>query len=529
MPTRSLPRTTHGVAYGPAARPVLVRLALLVAGLGWLVAASPAQVSAEGLAAEATGPGRLRVLSVPNQPLAAVPDPAKPAAAARPSSASPIRVTTGLEPDFGARSQESPEESRSPHPLEAIAGPDDDAPMPIAEAGPRPDPSDCGCGAFPEVCEPLADEGAWPGPCGDGPECLPASWPLTGLWLRAEYLMWWTKGSDIPALVTTSPVGTSPELSGVLGEPGTATLLGDDAVTGGLRSGGRFGFGYWTSPCQCLGIEANYLFLGTGTTRYRADSGAVAILARPYFDTALGAQSALLVAHPDFLAGSAAVDAISDFQAAEVLLRRAFFQRYDDRLEFLAGYRFARLDDELAIHQFSQWTQPQGIIPAGTTKDIADFFDTTNQFHGGQFGFAYLRRSGPWSLHLLAKMAVGNTRSRVRIDGRTLTTLPDGPSASFEGGLLAQATNIGTYQQDHFSIVPELGVTLGYEITRRLRATFGYTFLYWNRVARPGDQIDQNLAQLPPEPPVPGGGPRFVFRTASFWAQGMNFGLEYRF
>ncbi len=126
-------------------------------------------------------------------------------------------------------------------------------------------------------------------------------------------------------------------------------------------------------------------------------------------------------------------------------------------------------------------------------------------------------------------MAVGNTRSRVRIDGRTLTTLPDGPSASFEGGLLAQATNIGTYQQDHFSIVPELGVTLGYEITRRLRATFGYTFLYWSRVARPANQIDTSVSQFPPEDPAGDRRPTFDFRTSGFWAQGMNLGFEYRF
>jgi hypothetical protein len=102
-------------------------------------------------------------------------------------------------------------------------------------------------------------------------------------------------------------------------------------------------------------------------------------------------------------------------------------------------------------------------------------------------------------------------------------------SGTFEGGLLAQTTNIGTYEQNTFSIMPELGVTLSYDITCRLRASVGYTFLYWNNVARPGDQIDRNLAQLPPEPPVPGGGPAFAFRTTDFWAQGMNFGLAYTF
>ena len=223
------------------------------------------------------------------------------------------------------------------------------------------------------------------------------------------------------------------------------------------------------------------------------------------------------------------MDATNGFQAAEVLLRRALCRGCDERLDLLVGYRFAELNDGLAIHQFSQWTQAQGIIPAGTTKDITDSFDTANQFNGGQLGVAYQERVGRWSLEMLAKLGLGNTQSRVRIDGGTVTTVPGGGSATFDGGLLAQTTNIGVHESNVFSLMPELGITLGCDLTCRLRATFGYTFLYWSRVARPGDQIDRNLSQLPPEPPVAGGGPAFALRTTDFWAQGMNFGLDYRF
>lgn len=79
--------------------------------------------------------------------------------------------------------------------------------------------------------------------------------------------------------------------------------------------------------------------------------------------------------------------------------------------------------------------------------------------------------------------------------------------------------------------MPELGITLGYDFTCRLRATFGYTFLYWSKVARPGEQIDTELnpSQFPPGTLVGAPHPQFVFHTSDFWAQGLNFGLEYRF
>ena len=103
---------------------------------------------------------------------------------------------------------------------------------------------------------------------------------------------------------------------------------------------------------------------------------------------------------------------------------------------------------------------------------------------------------------------------------------------SFTGGILAQPSNIGHYSSDVFSAVPELDVTVGYLVTSRLRATFGYTFIYWTRVARPDDAIDLQLNpdQFPPAAdPITGPlRPAFVFRDSSFWAQGLRFGVDYR-
>ena len=97
--------------------------------------------------------------------------------------------------------------------------------------------------------------------------------------------------------------------------------------------------------------------------------------------------------------------------------------------------------------------------------------------------------------------------------------------------------NIGSFSQDRFSVVPQVGIRVGYNITPNLRVYVGYDFLYWSSVLRPGDQIDRGLNELAipnfgSQPGTPAGDPRrpmVPFRDSDFWAQGVNFGLEFRY
>jgi hypothetical protein len=363
-----------------------------------------------------------------------------------------------------------------------------------------------------------------------GMPCLGVNAPFADrLWVRGEYLLWWTRGSNVPPLVTTSPANTDPSIAGVLGQSGTSVLFDGDSSNAGAQSGGRITLGYWFVPCEWNGIGASYLNLSKQSNRFSADSDTTPVLARPFFDLQNNSQSALLVAHPNFLQGSVAADMSLDLQVYDAFVRGVLVQREHDRLDLLVGYRYGLMHDNFSISQSSRWTKAQGIIPAGTTKSLFDAFDATNEFQGAEIGLAYEEHIGRWSLEVLMKLGVGNNRSRMAIDGQTLTTVPNVGSATFVGGLLAQSTNIGQYEQNEFAILPEIGITAGYDLTNRLRATMGYTFLYWNKVARSTDQIDLNLSQLPPEEPAGERHPAFNFATSNFWAQGMNFGLEYRF
>jgi len=361
------------------------------------------------------------------------------------------------------------------------------------------------------------------------------------IWGRAEYLHWWTDGMNVPPLVTTSPDGTLQDQAGVLGEPGTSILFGDSGLNRDARSGGRFTLGMWFDPCRYRGLEVTYLALAEETDTFDASGDDFAILARPFFNVqptdAIGAIQpsrfdARLIAFDEIVEGSVAVSAKTGFEELEILLRQAVYQAGTCRLDFLCGYQFSYLNDELWIEEFTESLDEENTaIPVGTTIELFDLFDTSNKFHGAELGFAFRERVCRWSLDLLMKIGLGNTHSQAVIDGLAVTSVPNQDPDPTSGGLLALPSNIGTYQRNHFTMIPELNLTLGYDVMCGLRAAVGYTFIYWSDVARPGDLIDLDV-----NPTQFGGGdlegnarPEFSWVTTDFWAQGLNFSLEYQF
>ncbi len=348
-------------------------------------------------------------------------------------------------------------------------------------------------------------------------------------WVRAEALLWWTKGGRIPPLLTTSPDGTPQAQAGVLDQPGTVILLGNQELNGGFRAGGRISFGTWLDESDNCGIEFSYLGLGQSADRFTIASDGSPILARPFFNAGVydvntnpggGSQDSRLIAFPDLVQGTFSSTLTSDFQVAEVLVRRAIARAPGYRVELLGGYRFQQLTENLDINDSSSTAAP------GSTIQIADRFHAKNDFNGVELGTAIERREGRWSLESNLKLALGNTRSRIDIAGSTTTAAGTSP-----GGLLALPSNMGVHNADQFSVIPELGVTFGYDLTCHLRATAGYTFIYWSNVSRPGDQIDLNVspAQFPGPGQTTATRPAFTQHTSDFWAQGFNVGLDYRF
>jgi hypothetical protein len=353
--------------------------------------------------------------------------------------------------------------------------------------------------------------------------------------------MWWTEGTSAPELVTVSPPLTPQSAAGVLGQPGTEVLFGGGQFTNDLRSGGRLVIGSWLDDCRTYGMEGEYFGLGQDTFDFQRQSNGDQILARPFFNVLTGRQDSELVAFPGLINGSIDVQGSSELHSAGARLRLNLDRQgtgscgssYSGagcgdgtRLDLLVGYRFLELDEGLTFREDLVSTDP--LRPA--TFDIRETFGTRSDFHGGEIGLEWQYDRCRWSLEMLAKIALGNCHQVVTIDGSTtITSL--GIPATYPGGLLAQRTNIGRFARGQFVVVPEVGVTLAYELTESLKASFGYSFVFVSDVVRPGDQIDTgvNPDLLPPEA-VPFSGPlqpAFAFHGSGFWAQGLGFGVEY--
>src|SRR5262245_60300083 len=86
------------------------------------------------------------------------------------------------------------------------------------------------------------------GPCGTGYR----------FGVSGEGLLWWLQGMHLPPLVTTSPAGTPPERAGVLQEPGTRVLFGDERADEEGHFGGRITFSLWLDEACPLGVEGNF-------------------------------------------------------------------------------------------------------------------------------------------------------------------------------------------------------------------------------------------------------------------------------
>jgi hypothetical protein len=191
------------------------------------------------------------------------------------------------------------------------------------------------------------------------------------------------------------------------------------------------------------------------------------------------------------------------------------------------GVRWAQLNEGLNIREDLTTLTGAG---AGTTFLVNDNFSTGNDFIGGEVGFMWDWQKARWSLEFLSKLALGNTHQSVNINGFTVNTPLGGSPQTSTGGLLALSSNIGHYERDVFSVLPQLGVNAGYMLNDRLKLIGGYTFMYWSRVARPGDQIDieVNPNLVPGGTGGPPDRPQFAFHDTSIWIQGINVGLEYQ-
>lgn len=356
--------------------------------------------------------------------------------------------------------------------------------------------------------------------------------PLNGGWANFDFLAWWGKGTQLPALVTTAPANSPQETLGALGGPGTQVIFGNERVDQGGRAGGRIDAGIWLDESQEFGIGGSFLGLGRKGTAYdaRANSGGFPVYARPFFDVETDANNAQVVSNPGLTTGVIHIQTANTIFGAEAYLRERLFEEPGYRLDCSYGYRMMRLDESVAIYDSTVLIDPNSLLPLGTQLVGEDVFNTQNTFQGGQFGLLSRAQRGCWGWDFFGKIAIGNIYQVANIRGNTQLSIPDAGTFNENGSLYAQPTNIGRYSRNVIGFLPEVGANIRYQFSPLWQIKVGYTFLYLNNVLQAARTIDQsvNPTQITGDLVGPAR-PAFSFSSDSYWLQGLNLSLECNF
>jgi hypothetical protein len=387
---------------------------------------------------------------------------------------------------------------------------------------------------------------------------MPPGQSLPRLWLSGDYLLWRVRKAPLPApLVTTGPFDPDTFIPGVtptpaaLGSPGTAVLFGGQGVSPGTFSGLRLQGGVELTGDGSLAVEGSGFLLEQRSRFFAASSNAAGVpfLAIPVIDSVTGKETSVAASFADDsanlfggLQGGVAAETTTRLWGAEANLSSLVVRRDAFRATALAGFRYLSLRESLSLDEsFTPIGQPLdpgfvgGPVDLGQSVTVLNRFATRNDFYGGQLGVRLEYLGELFSLGVTTKVALGGTSQRIDVSGSSILFTPGAASQTAPGGVLALPSNSGQRDYTAFSVVPEVGVNLGIQLTPWARATIGYTFLYWTDVVRPGDQVDRvvDRATVPTlEQFVPGASgtrPAPLHVQTDFWAQGISFGLEFRY
>ena len=359
------------------------------------------------------------------------------------------------------------------------------------------------------------------------------------VWLKGEYLLWWIRKSPSNTpLVTLGDAADA--VPGALDQPGTHVLFGNRPFSFDAASGVRVTAG--VDFLSDFGIEGSYFALErkANTFTVTSDDNGNPLIARPVFNNQTQSENAYLYSLPDAASGSVSAVVQSRLQGGELNLTSKIFCSDTMTIKALAGFRYLELTEDLGVVGNLTPLVPgfltfmgQAADPPSTLTE-SDYFLVRNKFYGGQVGGQIGWRSERLSLDGTGKLGLGTTQEFFFINGLT-TVNSAGTVSTNPGGLLAQPSNMGRHFHSSFAVVPELGLTAGYQLSQQFKATMGYNLLYWSKVARPGDQIDRtvNPTQVARDSNFGNGAadlrPIFQVHETDFWAQGLTFGLEFQY
>ncbi|MFP6577140.1 MAG: BBP7 family outer membrane beta-barrel protein, partial [Pirellulaceae bacterium] len=116
------------------------------------------------------------------------------------------------------------------------------------------------------------------------------------------------------------------------------------------------------------------------------------------------------------------------------------------------------------------------------------------------------------------------THQVVNVRGNRIFSVPVGPPSTEPRGLLAQDSNSGIHENNEFTVVPELNLRYTQHLTECVDLSLGYTYIYWSRVAQPGDQVSLVIDDNPG-----GTQPLVNMVNDDYWIQSLDFGITWWF
>jgi hypothetical protein len=383
-------------------------------------------------------------------------------------------------------------------------------------------------------------------------------WRVGSFWFSADYLLWWIREQSVPPLVTAGspndpiPAGLGQRRTVVI-SPQTFSSFSGGEFDSGQHYGAKFTGGIWLNKSETVGIDASFFYLVQKTASINGGPlGAIfpVQIGRPFFDINTFMGEADNVAIPGRSVGSFATSVSNRLWSSDANFLWNMGSCDCIRLDVMVGARYAELDEDLKVGTATVNTDFANPSTLNVSVTRLDQFTTRNRFYGALIGAHTEIRCCRLFANFTAKAAFGQAEESVNIVGSsflfnpaTAGTLPAmgavgiptaGNGTLAPGAIYAQPSNMGTFTQKKYAVACELNASVGYYVTSWMRFYVGYDLFHLNHVARPGDQIDPfvNGTVIPFRAFLtPSGVPRptFVFRESDFWAQGINFGLDFRF
>lgn len=343
------------------------------------------------------------------------------------------------------------------------------------------------------------------------------------IWGSAEYLDWWTQASPIGVpLVTAS---NDPASLAIIGQPGTKIIFGSGSNKSAFGFGGNNGLritlGSWLGNTQQNGVEFSGFGFSQFKSTFRASSadGTYPVVNIPFFSTQDAVEN-VLTNHPNTVT-------VSDvFRPLGLELN--YLYNLSNQIHFplilMGGFQYLNFNEDLSLSDAINNALPASVV------NVKDNFSTKNSFYGIDLGMRSQYCYKKISLDVTATVGIGKNYQKLTISGQTNI---NNQIVVQSIGLFAEPSNIGTFRNNLYAIVPELKLKLSYRLNRVLQPFITYNGFYVNKVIRPGNQIDRDI-NLSQNPLFNRGGvligpafPMARFKNSGMWMQGIGAGIEF--